>query len=260
MTVLVLGGTGTTGSRVAAGLSARGVEVRIGSRRAENPFEWGVPQTYGPALAGVERVYVVTPGVAFDRGELDRFVEMALAADVQRLVLLGSAGSPPGGPPRSAVLRPTWFMQNFIGGHPFARLLDRFGQLRSATGAGRLAFVDADDIAAVAVEALLTNDIPDTSQAITGPAALTYREAAAILSEAAGREIPYVEQTPAEREATLLAAGYSPQAARGFARLEADIASGAVTDPVTDTVQRITGRAARSLREFAAANASAWRR
>ena len=52
-TILVLGGTGKTGRRVAQRLEARGVPVRIGSRSAEPPFDWEDRSTWAPALEGM---------------------------------------------------------------------------------------------------------------------------------------------------------------------------------------------------------------
>jgi nucleoside-diphosphate-sugar epimerase len=57
-TILVIGSTGKTGKRVADQLEARGVPVRHGSRSANIPFDWENPQTWAPALAGVDKVYI----------------------------------------------------------------------------------------------------------------------------------------------------------------------------------------------------------
>ena len=61
-TTLVLGGTGRTGSLVARKLAQRGLSARTASRHgADVPFDWDNPATHGPALAGIGRVYLVTP-------------------------------------------------------------------------------------------------------------------------------------------------------------------------------------------------------
>ena len=57
-TILVTGGTGKTGRRVAERLNARGVPVRIGSRSGEPPFDWEDRGTWGPALRGTSAAYV----------------------------------------------------------------------------------------------------------------------------------------------------------------------------------------------------------
>src|SRR5215472_8027851 len=57
--VLVLGGTGKTGRRVAQRLAAAAVPVRIGSRSADPPFDWNNPATWPAALTGMDAAYVV---------------------------------------------------------------------------------------------------------------------------------------------------------------------------------------------------------
>ena len=63
--VLVIGGTGKTGSRVAAKLQQRGWAVTLGSRtrRGEGTvhFDWAVPESFEPACAGVRAVYLIAP-------------------------------------------------------------------------------------------------------------------------------------------------------------------------------------------------------
>src|SRR5262245_8031542 len=57
-TILILGGTGKTGRRVADRLTALGRPVRIGSRSAEPSFDWENPATWAAALDGIDAVYV----------------------------------------------------------------------------------------------------------------------------------------------------------------------------------------------------------
>src|SRR3954464_9355283 len=90
-TILVIGSTGKTGSRVADQLEARGIPVRHGSRTADIPFDWDDPQTWTPALTDVDKVYVTyypdlaVPGsVEAIRG----LTERAMQAGVRRVVLL----------------------------------------------------------------------------------------------------------------------------------------------------------------------------
>jgi hypothetical protein len=83
-------------------------------------------------------------------------------------------------------LRPSWFMQNFTGDHPVAGGV-RAGELVTATGDGRLGFVDAADIAAVAVRALTDPVAHDTDHVLTGPEALSYADAAAVVTRHTGR-------------------------------------------------------------------------
>ncbi|GAA4621079.1 ergot alkaloid biosynthesis protein [Saccharopolyspora hordei] len=262
MTVLVTGGTGKTGRALAALLRERGVPVRIASRHpAAEPdhvrFDWSDPRTHGPALAGAEQVYLVPPVGVLDPVPL---VEPFLrAAGGRRVVLLGALAVVPGHTelcervaalPGSAVLRPSGFMQNFTGRHPVAVDLRERGVLRTATGNGRLGWIDAADIAAVA-DAVLASDVTG-ELLLTGPEALSYAEAAAVISEVTGRPVRHVDVTPDER-ARQFAAGLPADCAAALAAVDVDIRAGS-EDLVTSTVPDLTGRPARSFRAFVRAH------
>src|SRR5688500_15137257 len=89
--VLVVGGTGKTGRRVAERLAARGVPVRIGSRSAIPSFDWENRETWSDALEGVGAAYIAYyPDLAVpDASEaVEALVQLALFKGVHRLVLL----------------------------------------------------------------------------------------------------------------------------------------------------------------------------
>jgi uncharacterized protein YbjT (DUF2867 family) len=265
MTVLVTGGTGTTGSRVAAGLRERGVPVRVASRRpgaGQVRFEWADPGTHAPALDDVRAVYLVAPvGVADPAPLVAPFLDRARERGIRRVVLLSSSAVPEGAPglgelhrmvcasvPEPTVLRPSWFMQNLIGDHPHARSARADGEIVTATGTGRVAFVDAGDIAAVAVHAL-SDEEPHTGEyVLTGPEALSYSDAAAVLGAATGRAVRHRAVGVGELAERLAAAGYPPDFAAQLAGLDAGIARG-TEDRTTSAVQDVTGRPPRSFRE-----------
>ncbi|CQR64658.1 NAD(P)H-binding protein [Streptomyces leeuwenhoekii] len=264
---LVIGATGTTGSRVTARLTARGHLVRAASRRAAPVggaggvrFDWFDPATHEAALRGADRVYLVPPLTAADPAAVMLpFLERARAAGVGRAVLLSSSAIPAGGPAVGqvhqalpglfdewAVLRPSWFMQNFTGDHMHAHDIREHGTVRTATGEGRVAFVDADDIAAVAVHALTADRAPDTDLVVTGPRALSYDDVAAVLTEVTGRDVTHRKLTY-EQLRDHLAQSMPREFAAVLAGLDRAIAEGA-EDRVTDTVQRLTGRPPRDFR------------
>ncbi|MCW2947285.1 MAG: hypothetical protein JWR24_4002 [Actinoallomurus sp.] len=275
--VLVIGGTGTTGSRVAALLREQAATVRIGTRTpadgnaAHVRFDWSEPATHGPAVAGVDRIYLVAPiSVAEPAPLVEPFLAAAFRAGVRRVVLLSSSATPEDAPgvgvlprmvramaPEWAVLRPSWFMQNFIGEHPVADGIRVQGEIVTATGAGRVAFVDAADIAAVAVRALLDAVPHNTDHVITGPEALSYADAAAVITEATGRPVRHRPVSTAEMTDRFVAAGIPVEFAAMLAGLDEDIRHGA-ENRVTSTVPNITGRPARSFAEFMAAHRDAF--
>ncbi|MFF8424592.1 NAD(P)H-binding protein [Streptomyces sp. NPDC016566] len=269
-TTLVVGATGTTGGRIAAGLVAAGHRVRAASRRAGRipgaepvRFDWYAPSTHDDALVGAERVYLVPPvGDPDPAAVMLPFLRRARAAGVHRAVLLSSSAIPEGGPgvgavhgalpglfDQWAVLRPSWFMQNFTGTHTHARSIRAEGVILTSAGPGRVGFVDADDIAAVAVRALTGDRAPDADLVLTGPEALSHDDVARILTEVTGTPVTHRHLTY-EQMRDRLAATMPLEFAGMLAGLERAIAQGA-EDRTTDTVQRLTGRPPHSFRAVA---------
>lgn len=271
MTVLVIGGTGTTGSRVATFLRGRGAALRIASRRPSPAsaefdsvrFDWADPASHRSALQGVRDVYLVAPTGVVDPAPLvEPFLEVAGKCGVRRIVMLSSSAVAEGAPglgelhsmvraafSESTVLRPSWFMQNFLGDHPLAQGIRDRGEIVTATGEGRIAFVDAGDIAAVAGHALLDDISHPAEHVITGPEALSYADAGAALIELTGWPVTHRTVAVGELTERLVGAGYSPEFAAALGALDTAIAGGA-EDRVTSTVLDVTGRRPRSFREF----------
>lgn len=266
--ILVLGGTGTTGRLVARKLADRGHLRRVAARRPPADgvrFDWHDPATHAAALAGVRAAYVIAPvGVPDPAPIVLPFLERARDAGVTRAVLLSSSAITAADPglgriharlgailPQWAVLRPSWFMENLVGDHPHAVSAREHGEIVSATGTGRVAFIDPDDIAEVAVRALTDDEPHRTDHVLTGPEALSYADAAALLSVHWGRPVRHRAVSAAELTARLTAAGVPADFAPLLAGLDVAIAAGA-EDRTTDTVARLTGRRPRSLADFLA--------
>ena len=161
---LIVGGTGKTGRRVAQRLEARGIPVRVGSRSGEPPFDWEDETTWAPALRDVGAAYVsyypdlAVPGAAT---AVRSFAELAVEADVRRLVLLSGRGEEEAQRAERAVqevgtewtvVRCSWFSQNFSENYLLEPILS--GEVVLPAGNVPEPFVDADDIADVAVAAL----------------------------------------------------------------------------------------------------------
>lgn len=264
---LVIGARGTTGGRLTARLTGDGHRVKAAGRgpvsiRGAEPvrFDWHRPDTFTEALREVDRVYLLPPvGDPDPAPVMLPFLEQARAAGVRRAVLLSSSAIPERGPAvgqvyrrlpelfdQWAVLRPSWFMQNFTGEHLHARTIREEGRIVTAAGAGRVGFVDADDIAAVAARALTAADAPDDELILTGPEALAYDDVAAIVTEVTGRPVTHLS-VGYERMRERLATAMPPDFAALLAELDLAVANGA-EDRTTDTVERLTGRPPRSLR------------
>jgi uncharacterized protein YbjT (DUF2867 family) len=266
---LVLGGTGKTGRRVAERLRARNVPVRIGSRSGEPSFDWEKPETWAPALQGVRSVYVsyypdlAVPGAVEVVGS---FANVAVENGVPRLVLLAGRGEAEAEQAEQAVrdsgadltiVRATWFMQNFNEDYMVEHILA--GAIALPAGDTPEPFVDAGDIADVAVAALTDDTHIGELYELTGPRLLTFAQAAEEISNATGRDIPYVPVSLEEHAAVAAEQGVPAEVIDLLTYLFSEVLDGRNAH-VTDGVQRALGRDPRDFRDFAreAAAAGVW--
>ncbi|MEN8651542.1 NAD(P)H-binding protein [Streptomyces sp. 21So2-11] len=277
--VLVTGGTGKTGSALVDLLRGNGVRVRVASRNpsADDPdavrFDWDDPATHPAALRGMDRVFLVPPINAVDPMPLvGPFLAEAQRLGVRRVVLLGSAIVLPNAPgalelaervrarPGWVVLRASGFMQNFLRPHPLGERIRRHGEIRTAAGAGRLGWIDARDIAAAASALLIDPDVDAGDQRdylLTGPKALGYGDAAAIITARTGPPIRVLHIGADELAGTYRAAGMPGEFADALAAVEDGIKAGR-EDLVSTAVLDLTGRPPRPFAEFVQDHATEW--
>ena len=199
--ILVLGGTGKTGRRIVERLTARGIPTRVGARSGELPFDWDDRDTWAPVLQGVGSVYVAHYLDAIPGTEevIGSFAELAVANGIPRLVHLSGRGEVSAELAEEAVretgaevttLRSTWFSQNFSESYFLDGVLA--GEVALPAGNTPEPFVDADDIADVAVAALTEDGHVGETYELTGPRLLTFADAVAEIAQATGREIGYM--------------------------------------------------------------------
>jgi uncharacterized protein YbjT (DUF2867 family) len=270
-TTLVLGGTGKTGRRVVERLRARGLPVRVGSRSGEPAFDWHDPATWGPALEGASSVYVsyhpdlVVPGAP---DAVEALAADAAALGARRLVLLSGRGEEEALKAERRVMasglewtlvRCSWFNQNFSEGS-FTELVQA-GELALPTGDVPEPFVDADDIADVAVAALTDDRHAGEVYELSGPRLLLFEDALEEISRAAGREVGLVRISPKEFEEGLVAAGVPGDAVWLMSYLFRETLDGRNAS-LADGVQRALGRPPRDFRDYAreAAATGVWAR
>jgi uncharacterized protein YbjT (DUF2867 family) len=268
--VLVLGGTGKTGRRVAARLAERGVPVRIGSRTGSPPFDWEDRTTWAPALQGTRAAYVsffpdiAVPGAPEAIAELAR---TALSAGTRRLVLLSGRGEEEAERAEQeliasgadwTIVRCSWFSQNFS--EDFLRDSVMAGELALPVGDIPEPFVDADDIADVAVAALTDDRHIGELYELTGPRLLTFADAVAEIGTAAGRDVGLTRVSHDDFAHGLARRGVPAEVISLLRYLFTVVLDGRNAS-LADGVQRALGRPARDFREFArqAAAAGAWR-
>jgi uncharacterized protein YbjT (DUF2867 family) len=268
--ILVLGGTGKTGRRVVERLRARGLPVRVGSRSAEPPFDWEDRSTWAPALEGVGAVYLsyypdlAVPGAT---EAVRSFADLAVESGVPRLVLLSGRGEPEAERAEQSVresgaeltiLRSTWFMQNFSEDYMLEHVLS--GEIRLPAGDVPTPFLDAEDIADVAVAALTDDRHVGRLYELTGPRSLTFAQAAAEIAAAAGREVRYVPVSFEEHEAEAAEHGVPPEMIELLTYLFGEVVDGR-NSSTTDGVRRALGREPRDFAQYAhaAAATGVWR-
>ncbi len=270
-TIVVIGATGKTGRRVAARLRRRGITVRGASRSSAPPFDWTDDTTWAPALRGASAAYVsYFPDVAMAGAPeaIAALAELAVAGGTRRLVLLSGRGEPEAQRAEQllqasgadwTVLRAGWFMQNFNESFFLEPLLD--GELALPAGATGEPFVDADDIADVAVAALTEPGHVGATYELTGPRAMTFEQAVDEIARAAGRAMRYVPITPEEHASAMDAAGVPDDVAALVSYLFGEVLDGR-NAAVADGMPRALGRAPRDFADFArdAAATGVWSR
>jgi uncharacterized protein YbjT (DUF2867 family) len=270
--VLVLGGTGKTGSRLAARLAKLGLGVRTAARHgADVHFDWDDPTTHSRALQGTDRVYLVAPVMRMDfADQVATFLDLAEATGVRHVTYLSAYGideAPPEvalraveldligrGAITHSILRPAWFMQDFS--ETFLKPVD--GLITVPTGNGSEAFIDAGDIAAVAAETL-ANPVAHAgaAYALTGPEALTVGEAAEIISEVTGKPMKHNDIDTELWVQGALAAGVPGEYGQMLRILTEAVASGNGSRP-TDNIEKVTGVPPIRFVDFARRTVQAW--
>lgn len=256
---LVLGGTGKTGRRVAQGLQARGLGVRIGSRAAVPGFDWDDARTWPAALEGVDAVYIAyhpdlaAPGAP---AAIQAFTDLAVRSGVTRLVLLSGRGEPEAQRcedivRRSGVdwtlIRASWFCQNFSEGYLLDPILS--GVVALPVGAVGEPFVDAADIAGIAVAALAEDGHAGQLYEVTGPRLWTFADAITEIARATGRRIDFVEVPMEDYIAALQQEPLPPGFADLIRYLFTEVLDGRNAS-VADGVQRALGRPARGFSDY----------
>jgi uncharacterized protein YbjT (DUF2867 family) len=266
---LVLGGTGKTGRRVAQRLQASGHPVRVGSRTGQPPFDWNNPETWAAALRNVNAVYMTYyPDLAIP-GAVDTvraFTAQAVASGVQHLVLLSGRGEEEAQRAEQVVqasgvkwtiLRCSWFAQNFSENY----LVDavRSGEVVLPAGDVGEPFVDADDIADVAVAVLTEEGHAGQLYELTGPRLLTFAEAIEEIAKATGRPMRYVQVPPEQYVSALAEQGLPDDFLWLLQYLFTTVLDGRNAH-LTDGVQRALGRRPRDFNEYAreAATSGVW--
>ncbi|HYG37889.1 MAG TPA: NAD(P)H-binding protein [Cytophagales bacterium] len=199
--ILVLGGTGKTGRRVAERLVNLHLPVRIGSRGATPSFDWEKSDNWNEVMKDIQKVYITfQPDLAVPGSveKIKSLIEVAKASGVQKLVLLSGRGEKEAQACENevinsgmdwTVIRANWFMQNFSENFMLDSILA--GHLILPKVNALEPFVDVDDIADVVVAAITDDVHSEEIYELTGPELLSFEQAVALISSAVHRPIAF---------------------------------------------------------------------
>lgn len=268
--ILVIGGKGKVGRRVADRLTSRGIDVRIGSRSANPCFDWNDRKTWGAAIDGVQAAYIAYyPDLALPGADeaIRAFTSLAVQKGLKRLVLLSGRGEDEAQRAEQVlmasgadwtIVRPSWFAQNFSENFFLDGILA--GEVVFPRDGVLEPFIDADDIADVVVAALTDDHHLGQLYELTGPLMLTFREAIAEIAAAAGRDIRYIPVSVEDYAAELRKQDIPAEFVELLERLTREVLDGRNTY-VTDGVQKALGRAPRVFSDYvrATAETGVWR-
>lgn len=278
--VLVTGATGTIGREVVRAMVARGLRVRIGVRDPSRPgpaqttavrLDWSDPGTFTAALAGVERVFLLTPFVEDPEPAARAFIDASIRSGVKFLVKLSAAGVSEDAPLEGmrqharvekavaasgipyAILRPTFFMDNVF---TFQREpVLGLGAFHGASGRQPVAYVSSRDVGEVA--ALVLSEPKrhaGLTYELTGGAGVRDTEVAESLSKVLGRPIRYVDSTLEAYRAALAAQEAPAWVSEAMTGLEGIKRNGWAAT-VSPAIRELLGRAPESYEAFIARHA-----
>jgi uncharacterized protein YbjT (DUF2867 family) len=276
--ILVTGASGTTGRAMAGALADR-APARLAARRPERVrpspsqdavrFDFAAPETFGPALDGVEAVFLLRPPQMAKARDFDPFLEAVRAARVRRVVFLSVKGAERNPLlPHHALerrlarfdlphtnLRPNDFMQNFATVH--AGTIRETGEIRLPAGDGRASWVDVRDVAEAAAVALLDATPGNRAHTLTGPRAVSCAEVAEAIAAAVGHPVRYRPVSLPRFVVERRRAGAPTALALVMSAIYTIQRLGLAAE-VTDDLPRLLGRAPRDIAAFARDYRDAW--
>jgi uncharacterized protein YbjT (DUF2867 family) len=279
--ILVTGATGTTGSEVVRALTARAGRVRVFVRDAEKARRKLGPDvelaigdfadlgSVRAALEGTDTLFLSCADDPRRVGWETAAIDAAAAAGARRVVKLSTAAAAPGSPVafwdwhgqveqhlRSSgadwtILRPAYYMSNLLAATP---QVAAEGRLYAPAGTARIAMIDPRDVGASAAAVLSSAGHEGQTYLLTGPAAITYAQVAAELSEVMGSRVEFVDIPDDAAQQAMIRDGMPGFAAEQIIKTFAQLRQG-VGAQVTPTAETLTGSAPRDFASFARAHA-----
>ncbi|MEM1001748.1 MAG: NmrA family NAD(P)-binding protein [Bacteroidota bacterium] len=258
--ILIIGGTGKTGRRVAENLKQLGHNVRVVGRKTSPAFDWDQPETYEAALKDMDRAYVVyypdlaVPGA---RDAISTLTEKALEAGLDKMVLLSGKGESEAEACEEIVansglnyttVRASWFNQNFDEG-AFKDYVVA-GHLALPMPEARIPYTDAQDIADVVSKVLIDDSYNGEIINVTGSDKLTFEDLAQIMSDKLGRPIHYQPITMETFQKGLLEVGTPEPVVWLLSYLFTEVLGHSENQDISNDVERILGRQPITFEEY----------
>ncbi|RFA20630.1 SDR family oxidoreductase [Subtercola boreus] len=277
VTIGVTGATGHIGGGVASRLDARGRGFRMIVRDATRApsfdsldvtvsvTEYRDPHDARAALEGVDVLFMVSAAESDDRvAEHVQFVQSAVEAGVGHIVYTSFVGAGPDAAFTLArdhgeterAIRASGVDYTFLRDNFYLDLLphwaDENGVIRGPAGDGRMAAVARDDVADVAALVLLEpGEHRGAVYEITGAETLTFTDVARRASAATGRPLTFVNETVDEAYASRAHYGAPAFMVDAWVSTYTGVRDGEL-ERVTEDVERLTGRAPRTLEDVLA--------
>lgn len=259
--ILVIGGTGKTGRRVAENLTQLGHNVRVVGRKTNPAFDWENTDTYDAALKDMDRAYIVYyPDLAVpgSRDAISALTEKALEAGLEKVVLLSGKGETEAEACEEIVansglnytlVRASWFNQNFSEGAFLEFVLN--GIVALPMPKAEIPFVDVNDIADVVSKVILDDSYNGQTITVTGPQKRTFKQVVEIMAEAIDRHIQFVPISIDEFKEGMKQAGLPDSYVLLFGYLFQEVLGNPDNQDVSDDVAKVLGRPAKDFETFA---------
>ncbi|MBS9463560.1 NmrA family NAD(P)-binding protein [Flagellimonas sp. 389] len=264
--ILVIGGTGKTGRRVAENLTQSGHNVRVVGRKTNPAFDWENPETYNVALKDMDRAYIVYyPDLAVpgSRDAISTLTKKALEAGLEKVVLLSGKGETEAEACEEIVansglnytlVRASWFNQNFSEGAFLEFVLD--GVVALPMPEAEIPFVDVDDIADVVSTVILDDSYNGQTITVTGPQKRTFKEVVEIMAEASDKQIQFVPISIDEFKEGMRKAGLPDSYVWLFGYLFQEVLGNAKNQEISNDVAEVLGRPAKDFETYATKTAA----
>jgi len=259
--ILVIGGNGKTGRRVVDQLRKQGVEPRIGSRHATPIFDWEDKDTWVDALNGIEKMYVTYyPDLAVPGAKeaIQSLTYLAKELGVFKMVLLSGKGEAEAESCEEIVMnsgigytivRASWFNQNWSESFFLEPILS--GEVALPMSDVLIPFVDANDIAEVAVTVLLDDTYNGEIIEVTGPELITFKDIVNIISRTSNRTLNFYDITLAQYIDGMKQIQLHSDVVWLIEYLFSHVLTNPKNQLVVNDIERVLGRKARTFLEYA---------